>query len=56
MPLPGVFFGGNINYQELTDKLNALGQEGWEVVSMGGTNMYSNATRGVIIILKKEIN
>ena len=50
------FWGGSINYQELTDKLNDLGQEGWEAVSMGATNMYSNATKGLIVILKKEIN
>jgi len=50
------FFGGNINYQELSDKLNGLGQIGWEVVSMGATNMYSNATKGLVIILKREIN
>ncbi len=50
------FFGGNIDYQELSDKMNELGQQGWEAVSMGSTNMYSNATRGMIIILKREIN
>ncbi len=50
------FFGGNINYQELSDRLNEHGQQGWEAVSMGGTTMYSNATRGMIIILKREIH
>lgn len=50
------FWGGSINYQELTDKLNDLGQQGWEVVSMGATNMYSHATKALLVILKKEIN
>ena len=50
------FWGGSINCQELTDKLNELGQQGWEAVSTGTTNMYSNASKGLIVILKKEIN
>jgi Domain of unknown function (DUF4177) len=49
------FFGGKINHQELSDKLNELGREGWDAVSMGNTNMYSNASRGIIVILKREI-
>jgi len=49
------FFGGRIDHQELTNKLNELGSEGWEVASLGNTNMYSNASRGIIVILKREI-
>ena len=49
------FFRWKIDYQELTDRLNELGREGWEAVSTS-TNMYSNITRGLIVILKREIN
>lgn len=50
------FFGGKINYQELADKLNLLGKEGWELVSSTDTNMYEGASRGLILILKRPIN
>lgn len=50
------FFGGKINYQELADKLNDLGQQGWELVTGTDTNMYEGASRGLILILKREIN
>jgi len=49
------FFGGKVDYQELSHKLNELGREGWEAVTIGTTNMYSNATRCIIVILKREI-
>ncbi|OLY92854.1 protein of unknown function [Cnuella takakiae] len=50
------FFGGKINYQELADKLNTLGADGWELVSSTDTNMYEGASRGIILILKRPIN
>jgi hypothetical protein len=48
------FFGGKVNFQELADKLNDLGEEGWEVISMEDTNMWEGASRSIIIILKRE--
>jgi hypothetical protein len=54
VPAKGIWFGGKIDHQELSDKLNTLGQQGWEVVSMSSTNMYNNASRGMIIILKRS--
>lgn len=50
------FFGGKINYQELADKLNELGLEGWELVSGTDTNMHQGGSRGLILILKRPIN
>ncbi len=49
------FWGGKINYKELSGKLNELGKNGWEVVSSGETNMWRGASRGIFLILKKEI-
>ena len=49
------FFGGSIDYAELTNKLNELGKHGWEAVTSSVTTMYSHASRGLIIILKREI-
>ncbi|WP_207494205.1 DUF4177 domain-containing protein [Aridibaculum aurantiacum] len=48
--------GGKINLQELTSKLNQLGAQGWEVVNTTDTNMTHGATRGLVIILKKELS
>jgi hypothetical protein len=48
------WFGGKLDLETLTQKLNELGDKGWEVVSGTDTNMYEGATRGMIIILKRE--
>jgi hypothetical protein len=48
--------GGKINHQELTDKLNELGREGWEVVTCTDLNKSHGASRGVTIIMKRPIN
>lgn len=50
----GGFFNG-IDYQELTNHLNTLGREGWEVVSIIDTIFTSHQTRGLLVTLKREI-
>ena len=47
--------GGKINAQELADKLNDLGRQGWEVVNTIDTNLHQGASRGLIIILKRSL-
>lgn len=47
--------GGKIDHQELTDKLNELGREGWEVVSCTDLNRSHGASRSVTIIMKRPI-
>jgi len=49
----GVFFGGSIDGQTLTDKLNQLGKEGWELVSVFDTSMLQGRTRDVFAVLKR---
>ena len=51
----GWFYGGKIDNQELTNKLNELGREGWEVVSSADLNMRNGESRSLIVILKREI-
>ena len=46
---------GRINHESLLDQLNALGREGWEVVSQSSPDAHSG-TKGPFIILKREIN
>ncbi len=48
------FFSG-IDYQQLTDRLNQLGSQGWEVVSVVDTIFTHNQTRGLLITLKREV-
>ncbi|MCK8491123.1 DUF4177 domain-containing protein [Spirosoma sp. RP8] len=48
--------GGKIDVQELTDKLNELGQQGWEVVSSVDLNMAQGQSRSVLVMLKREIH
>ena len=47
------FFSG-IDYPELTTRLNQLGREGWEVVSVVDTMFTENRTRGLLFTLKRE--
>lgn len=48
------WFGGKVDFESLTQKLNELGDKGWEVVSNADTNMWEGASRGMVIILKRE--
>ncbi len=48
--------GGRINGQELTDQLNRLGEQGWELVSVFDTNTSSGSTREVFAVLKRPMN
>jgi hypothetical protein len=49
----GIFSG--IDYQELTNRLNLLGSQGWEVVSVVDTIFTHNKVRGLLITLKREL-
>jgi hypothetical protein len=51
----GLGLGGKIDGQELTDRLNKLGGEGWELVSVFDTNMLEGKTRDVIAVLKRPL-
>jgi len=47
-------FAGKIDFEALNEKLDELGEEGWEVVAMEDTNMYEGASRSMVVILKRE--
>jgi hypothetical protein len=53
LPAGGVVLGGKIDGQKLNNRLNELGAEGWELVSVFDTNMLEGKTRDVIAILKR---
>ena len=46
-------FGGIVNEDTLTAKLNELGGDGWELVTAFDTNMMHGRTRDVIAVLKR---
>jgi hypothetical protein len=48
------FFGGDVDGDALTDKLNELGAQGWELVTMFDTNMAHGRTNDVVAVLKRS--
>lgn len=55
LPASGFILGGKIDGQKLTDRLNQLGSERWELVSVFDTNMLDGKTRDVIAVLKRPL-
>ena len=55
VPVLGWFWGGKVDTQALTNKLNSLGKEGWQVTAMNETNMWRGASRNVFVILQREM-
>lgn len=49
------FFSG-FDYKELTEHLNSLGSQGWEVVAVVGTSFSTGGTTGLLLTLKREIS
>ena len=47
------WLGGKFDAQGLTNRLNELGREGWELVSAFDTNMNMGETRDVVLVLKR---
>jgi len=55
LPAAGFMLGGKVDAQKLTDRLNQLGSERWELVSVFDTNMLHGQTRDVLAILKRPM-
>jgi len=51
----GWFLGGDLDVQKNNDRLNRLGEEGWELVSCFDTNFTQGGTRDVVAVLKRPI-
>ncbi|HKB02455.1 MAG TPA: DUF4177 domain-containing protein [Gemmataceae bacterium] len=51
----GFFLGGKLDGDTFNAKLNELGQEGWELVSVFDTNMSRGQTRDVVAVLKRPL-
>ncbi|MDR3206815.1 MAG: DUF4177 domain-containing protein [Oscillospiraceae bacterium] len=49
------FTGGVLNAEEVTERLNGWGAQGWEVVSAFDTNQAYGASRFVFVLLKRKL-
>lgn len=49
------FMGGIIDLDAFQGELNALGSEGWELVSCFDTNMSQGQSRYVIAVFKRKL-
>lgn len=49
------WLGGKLDAEELTRELNALGRDGWELVSITDLNMVDGMTRQVVAVLKRPV-
>jgi hypothetical protein len=49
------FWGRRIDSQEVVEKLNEFGRQGWEVVSSFDTNAWRGGSWDIIVILKREL-
>lgn len=51
----GWFASGKIDFDHLTERLNELGREGWELVTAEDTTGVHGVTRDLALFLKREI-
>jgi hypothetical protein len=52
---PGSVWSIKIDAQELTDTLNELGRQGWEVVSAVDTDISGTGVKALMFVLKREL-
>jgi hypothetical protein len=50
----GFWVGGKLDGDAFNGKLNELGRQGWELVSVFDTNQGGGSTREVFAILKRQ--
>lgn len=52
---PDSIWSVKIDVQALTDTLNQLGREGWEVVSAVDTDISGTGVKALMFVLKREL-
>jgi hypothetical protein len=50
------FWGGNVESNQLENKLNHLGCDGWELVSCTSTNQSYGSSKSIVCIFKRKKN
>lgn len=48
------FMGGQVDVQELDERLNAYGMDGWELIGMVSSNQSYGSTRFILVTFKRE--
>ena len=51
----GGFLGGKIDFDKLSERINKLGRDGWELVSTEDTAKGQGTTRDLALFFKREI-
>ena len=51
----GWLLGGKLDGRQFNDRLNQLGEEGWELISVFDTNFLKGGTRDVVAVLKRPM-
>jgi len=51
----GFWLGGKLDGDAFNAKINELGEQGWELVSVFDTNMSRGETRDVVAVFKRSI-
>jgi hypothetical protein len=49
---PHGFFGGNVKEYQIANRLNQLGNDGWELVGCTSSNQSYGATKSIVCIFK----
>ena len=49
------FFSGELDGEKFNERLNRLGEEGWELVNVFGTNLTDGGTKDVVAVLKRPM-
>jgi hypothetical protein len=52
---PDSIWSVKIDTQQLTDTLNELGRQGWEVVSAVDTDISGSGVKALMFVLKREL-
>jgi hypothetical protein len=51
----GWFLGGKLDGEKFNGRLNQLGEEGWELVSVFDTNVQGGRSRDIVAVLKRPL-
>jgi len=52
----GWFLGGALDGEKFNNRLNELGEEGWELTNVFDTNVQGGRTREIVAVLKRPIS
>jgi hypothetical protein len=51
----GLFVGGALDGEKFNNRLNQLGEEGWELVTVFDTNAQGGRSRDIVAVLKRPM-